>query len=100
MFNQVLVTGGAVFLGTFLCERLLKEGCEVICLDNLHTGSKRNIAHLLSNPSFEFLRHDVCVPIYIEVDAIFNLACPASPFNYQRDPVQTVKTPCIGRSTC
>ena len=92
MFNQVLVTGGAGFLGSFLCERLLKEGCEVICLDNLYTGSKRNIAHLLSNPSFEFLRHDVCVPIYIEVDAIFNLACPASPVHYQRDPVQTVKT--------
>lgn len=92
MFNQVLVTGGAGFLGSFLCERLLKEGCEVICLDNLYTGSKRNIAHLLSNPSFEFLRHDVCIPVYIEVDAIFNLACPASPVHYQRDPVQTVKT--------
>lgn len=92
MFNQVLVTGGAGFLGSFLCERLLKKGCEVICLDNLYTGSKRNIAHLLSNPSFEFLRHDVCVPIYIEVDAIFNLACPASPVHYQKDPVQTVKT--------
>jgi len=92
VFNQVLVTGGAGFLGSFLCERLLKKGCEVICLDNLYTGSKRNIAHLLSNPSFEFLRHDVCVPIYIEVDAIFNLACPASPVHYQKDPVQTVKT--------
>ncbi len=90
--KKVLVTGGAGFLGSFLCERLLNEGCEVICLDNFYTGAKRNIAHLLSNPYFEFIRHDVTFPIYLEVEEIYNLACPASPIHYQRDPVQTTKT--------
>jgi len=90
--KQILVTGGAGFLGSHLCERLLLEGNEVICLDNYFTGTKRNIIHLLDNPNFEVLRHDVCFPIYIEVDEIYNLACPASPIHYQRDPVQTTKT--------
>ena len=92
MNKQILVTGGAGFLGSHLCERLLLEGNEVICLDNYFTGTKRNIIHLLDNPNFEVLRHDVCFPIYIEVDEIYNLACPASPIHYQRDPVQTTKT--------
>ena len=92
MRKKVLVTGGAGFLGSHLCDRLLKENCEVICLDNLYTGNKRNIIHLLNNPYFEFMRHDVCFPIYVEVDEIYNLACPASPIHYQLDPVQTVKT--------
>jgi UDP-glucuronate decarboxylase len=89
--KRVLVTGGAGFLGSFLCERLLKEGCEVICVDNLYTGSKRNIVHLLQNPYFELIRHDITFPLYIEVDEIYNLACPASPVHYQNDPVQTTK---------
>jgi len=89
--KRVLVTGGAGFLGSFLCERLLEEGCEVICCDNFYTGSKRNIAHLLSNPAFELIRHDITFPLYIEVDEIYNLACPASPIHYQNDPVQTTK---------
>jgi UDP-glucuronate decarboxylase len=89
--KRVLVTGGAGFLGSFLCERLLQEGCEVICCDNFYTGSKRNIAHLLSNPFFEVIRHDITFPIYLEVDEIYNLACPASPIHYQNDPVQTTK---------
>ena len=89
--KRVLVTGGAGFLGSFLCERLLKEGCDVICCDNFYTGSKRNIAHLLSNPAFELIRHDITFPLYIEVDEIYNLACPASPIHYQNDPVQTTK---------
>jgi len=92
MRKKVLVTGGAGFLGSHLCDRLLKENCEVICLDNLYTGNKENIIHLLNNPYFEFMRHDVCFPIYVEVDEIYNLACPASPIHYQLDPVQTVKT--------
>src|SRR3972149_4108535 len=92
MRKKVLVTGGAGFLGSHLCDRLLKENCEVICLDNLYTGNKQNIIHLLNNPYFEFMRHDVCFPIYVEVDEIYNLACPASPIHYQLDPVQTVKT--------
>ena len=88
----VLVTGGAGFLGSFLCERLLGQGCDVICADNFFTGSRENIAHLLSNPKFELLRHDVTFPLYIEIDEIYNLACPASPIHYQYDPVQTTKT--------
>ena len=90
--KRVLVTGGAGFLGSHLCERLLKEGCEVICLDNYFTGTKLNIQHLMDNPGFELLRHDVTFPLYIEVDQIYNLACPASPIHYQFDPVQTTKT--------
>jgi UDP-glucuronate decarboxylase len=90
--SRILVTGGAGFIGSHLCERLLAEGAEVICVDNYFTGSRRNIAHLLSNPLFEAMRHDVTFPLYVEVDAIFNLACPASPIHYQRDPVQTTKT--------
>src|SRR5688572_18396121 len=90
--KRVLVTGGAGFLGSFLCERLLSSGCEVICADNYFTGSRDNIAHLLDNPYFEVIRHDITFPLYVEVDEIFNLACPASPIHYQFDPVQTVKT--------
>ncbi len=90
--KRILVTGGAGFIGSHLCERLLTEGAEVICVDNYFTGSRRNIAQLLSNPLFEAMRHDVTFPLYVEVDAIFNLACPASPIHYQRDPVQTTKT--------
>jgi UDP-glucuronate decarboxylase len=89
--KRVLVTGGAGFLGSFLCERLLQEGCEVLCCDNFYTGSKRNIAHLCGNPAFEVVRHDITFPLYIEVDEIYNLACPASPIHYQNDPVQTTK---------
>ncbi len=89
---RVLVAGGAGFLGSHLCESLLDYGHSVICLDNLYTGSKDNIQHLSSNPGFEFLRHDVTFPVYLEVDAVFNLACPASPVHYQRNPVQTLKT--------
>ena len=90
--KRVLVTGGAGFLGSFLCERLLSEGCDVICLDNFFTGRKANIAHLMDNPYFELMRHDVTFPFYVEVDEIYNLACPASPVHYQFDPVQTTKT--------
>ena len=90
--KRVLVTGGAGFLGSHLCERLLKDGHEVLCVDNLFTGSKRNIAHLLTSPFFEFMRHDVTFPLYVETDQIYNLACPASPIHYQFDPVQTTKT--------
>lgn len=90
--KRVLVTGGAGFLGSHLCERLLNEGHDVICADNFFTGSKDNIAHLLANPFFEVIRHDVTFPLYIEVDEIYNLACPASPIHYQYDPVQTTKT--------
>jgi UDP-glucuronate decarboxylase len=90
--SRILVTGGAGFIGSHLCERLLAEGAEVISVDNYFTGSRRNIAHLLTNPMFEAMRHDVTFPLYVEVDAIFNLACPASPIHYQRDPVQTTKT--------
>jgi len=92
MKQRILVTGGAGFLGSHLCERLLDEGHDVICLDNFFTGQKRNIAHLLGNPYFELVRHDVTFPYYAEVDRIFNLACPASPVHYQFDPVQTTKT--------
>ncbi len=90
--KRVLVTGGAGFLGSHLCERLLADGAEVLCLDNFFTGSKDNIAPLLDNPYFELLRHDVTFPLYVEVDEIYNLACPASPVHYQFDPVQTTKT--------
>ena len=90
--KKILVTGGGGFLGSHLCERLLNEGNEVICLDNFFTGNKQNILDLMSNPRFELLRHDVTVPLYIEVDEIYNLACPASPIHYQHDPVQTTKT--------
>ncbi len=90
--KRVLVTGGAGFLGSHLIDRLLARGDEVLCVDNLFTGSKRNIDHLHSNPRFEFMRHDVCFPLYVEVDEIYNLACPASPVHYQHDPVQTTKT--------
>lgn len=90
--KRVLVTGGAGFLGSHLCERLLSDGCDVLCVDNFYSGTKDNIAHLLGNPHFEMLRHDVTFPLYVEVDEIYNLACPASPIHYQFDPVQTTKT--------
>ena len=89
--KRVLVTGGAGFLGSHLCANLLEQGCEVICLDNLYTGTKRNIYPLLNKPNFEFMRHDITFPLYLEVDEIYNLACPASPIHYQNDPVQTTK---------
>ena len=92
MKKRILLTGGAGFLGSHLCERLLKEGNEVICVDNFYTGNKRNILHLMNNPYFEVIRHDITFPLYIEVDEIYNLACPASPIYYQFDPVQTTKT--------
>ena len=90
--KKILITGGGGFLGSHLSERLLNEGNEVICLDNFFTGTKQNILHLMANPRFELLRHDVTMPLYIEVDEIYNLACPASPIHYQHDPVQTTKT--------
>ena len=90
--KRILVTGGAGFIGSHLCERLLGEGADVLCVDNYFTGSKANIAHLMSNPHFEIMRHDVTFPLYVEVDEIYNLACPASPVHYQYDPVQTTKT--------
>lgn len=90
--KRILVTGGAGFLGSHLTERPLEQGREVICADNLFTGTKRNIERLHSNPRFEFMRHDVTAPLYVEVDEIYNLACPASPIRYQHDPVQTTKT--------
>ena len=92
MKKKILVTGGAGFLGSHLCEKLLNNGHDVICADNLFTGSKENILHLLDNPYFEFLRHDITFPLFVEVDEIYNLACPASPVHYQYDPVQTTKT--------
>lgn len=90
--KKILVTGGAGFIGSHLCERLLNDGHEVLCVDNLFTGNKDNILHLFKNPRFEFMRHDVTFPLYVEVDQIYNLACPASPIHYQFDPVQTTKT--------
>jgi UDP-glucuronate decarboxylase len=94
--KRVLVTGGAGFIGSHLCERLLASGHEVLCVDNFYTGTRANIAHLLSNPAFEVLRHDVTFPLYVEVDQIYNLACPASPIHYQHDPIQTTKTSVSG----
>ena len=90
--KRILVTGGAGFLGSHLCDRLLDQGHEVLCVDNLFTGTKRNVDHLHGHPHFEFIRHDVTFPLYVEVDEIYNLACPASPIHYQHDPVQTTKT--------
>src|SRR5271157_6463581 len=94
--KRVLVTGGAGFLGSHLCERLLRNGDDVLCVDNYFTGRKDNIAHLLANPHFELLRHDITFPLYVEVSQIYNLACPASPIHYQFDPVQTTKTSVLG----
>lgn len=92
MNKTILITGGAGFLGSHLCEKLLAEGHDVLCVDNFYTSTRRNIVHLLDHPHFELLRHDVTFPLYVEVDQIYNLACPASPIHYQRDPVQTTKT--------
>jgi UDP-glucuronate decarboxylase len=94
--KKILVTGGAGFLGSHLCERLVNEGHHVLCVDNYFTGSKTNVHHLLTRPNFEILRQDVCFPLYVEVDEIYNLACPASPKYYQQDPIQTTKTSIIG----
>ena len=94
--KRVLVTGGAGFLGSHLCERLVAAGDEVLCMDNYYTGRRANVAHLLDHPNFELMRHDVTFPLYVEVDEIYNLACPASPIHYQRDPVQTTKTSVSG----
>jgi UDP-glucuronate decarboxylase len=90
--GRVLVTGGSGFIGSHLCERLLNDGYDVLCVDNYYSSTKDNIAHLLDNPRFEVIRHDVTFPLYVEVDEIYHLACPASPVHYQRDPVQTTKT--------
>jgi len=90
--NRILVTGGAGFLGSHLCDRLIRDGMDVLCVDNFYTGSKENISHLLADKNFELMRHDVTFPLYVEVDQVFNLACPASPIHYQSDPVQTTKT--------
>lgn len=90
--KRVLVTGGAGFVGSHLCGRLVSEGCDVLCVDNFYTGTKANVAHLIGNPYFEIMRHDITFPLYVEVDEIYNLACPASPIHYQYDPVQTTKT--------
>src|ERR1700684_1845667 len=94
--HRVLVTGGAGFLGSHLCDRLIKDGADVLCVDNFYTGSRRNVDALLDSKSFELMRHDVCFPLYVEVDEIYNLACPASPIHYQHDPVQTTKTSVLG----
>ena len=93
---RVLITGGAGFLGSHLCERLVNEGHDVICLDNYFTGRKRNIAHLLGKPNFELMRHDITFPVFVEGDRIYNLACPASPVHYQYNPVKTIKTSVMG----
>lgn len=90
--KRILITGGAGFIGSHLCERLLKEGHEVICVDNFYTGRKSNLLNIINNPYFDIIRHDICFPLYVEVDEIYNLACPASPIHYQFDPVQTTKT--------
>jgi UDP-glucuronate decarboxylase len=90
--RRILITGGAGFIGSFLCERLLESGANVLCADNFFTGTRTNVAHLLNHPRFELMRHDVCFPLYVEVDEIYNMACPASPIHYQFDPVQTTKT--------
>ena len=97
---RALITGGAGFLGSHLCERLLRDGHDVICLDNLFTGSKSNVSHLMKNPKFEFLRHDVIDPFKVEVERIYNLACPASPPHYQFNPIKTVKTSVMGTINC
>lgn len=94
--RRVLISGGAGFLGSHLAERLLADGCQVLCVDNFFTGTRRNIEHLLANKNFELLRHDIAHPLFVEVDEIYNLACPASPIHYQRDPVQTTKTSVLG----
>jgi UDP-glucuronate decarboxylase len=96
MIKRVLVTGGAGFVGSHICRRLLDQNCEIICADNFFTGARSNIASLLDRPSFEILRHDITFPLYLEVDEIYNLACPASPIHYQHDPVQTIKTSVLG----
>ncbi|MBN2730727.1 MAG: SDR family oxidoreductase [Bacteroidales bacterium] len=96
MKKKILVTGGAGFLGSHLCERLLNEGNEVLCLDNYFTGGKQNIEHLISNPYFELIRHDVTMPFFVEVDEIYNMACPASPIHYQYNPIKTIKTSVMG----
>jgi UDP-glucuronate decarboxylase len=92
MNKKILVTGGAGFLGSHLCDKLIAQGHDVLCVDNFFTGTKANVAHLMSHSNFELMRHDVTFPLYVEVDEIYNLACPASPIHYQRDPVQTTKT--------
>jgi UDP-glucuronate decarboxylase len=94
--KRILITGGAGFLGSHLCDRLLAEGHDVLCLDNLYTGSKNNIRHLIGHPNFEFIRHDIIQPIFLEVDEIYNLACPASPIHYQYNPIKTIKTSVMG----
>ena len=96
MSKRILVTGGAGFIGSHLCHRLIREGNDVLCVDNFFTGRRRNVEDLIANPRFEMMRHDVTFPLYVEVDEIYNLACPASPIHYQRDPVQTTKTSVIG----
>ena len=93
---RILITGGAGFLGSYLCERLLAEGHDILCLDNFFTGSKDNILHMIGNPRFELIRHDITMPIYLEVDQIYNLACPASPVHYQYNPIKTIKTSVMG----
>jgi UDP-glucuronate decarboxylase len=94
--KRILITGGAGFLGSHLCEHLLAQGHDIICLDNFFTGSKNNILHLLSNPHFELIRHDIINPIFLEVEEIYNLACPASPVHYQYNPIKTIKTNVMG----
>ncbi|MGZ5711508.1 MAG: GDP-mannose 4,6-dehydratase, partial [Burkholderiales bacterium] len=94
--RRVLVTGGAGFIGSHLCQRLLEMGCDVLCVDNFFTGTRRNIDLFRDHPRFEILRHDITFPLYVEIDEIYNLACPASPVHYQRDPVQTTKTSVLG----
>ncbi len=94
--RRILVTGGSGFLGSYLCETLLRAGHEVLCLDNFFTGARINVEHLLDHKRFELLRHDVCQPLFVEIDEIYNLACPASPIHYRFDPVQTTKTSVLG----
>ncbi len=96
MIKRILITGGAGFIGSHLCERLAKEGNDIVCLDNFYTGNKDNVSHLLSNPHFELIRHDIVTPVYLEVDEIYNLACPASPIHYQLNPIKTIKTNVMG----